>query len=58
MATMHLTWAEIIAMFKYEPLTTAGTKLNIVSEKNAGMAMNNKTVTQEEALRKQTGEHN
>lgn len=45
-------------MFKYEPLTTAGTKLNIVSEKNAGMAMKSKTVTQEEVLRKQTGEHN
>lgn len=30
-------------MFKIEPFLTAGTKLKIVSEKNAGMAMKSRT---------------
>lgn len=33
----------MMVIFKNDPLMTAGTMLNIVSEKNAGIAMNNKT---------------
>lgn len=39
------TWATIIKMFRIEPFLIAGTKLKIVSEKKAGIAMNNKTKT-------------